>query len=326
MTAFDIDCIVVGRNQERTLKSALERALASSYSRGSLHIYYLDIGSSDNSLEIARSMEGVTTIAVHNTTFGAAYNTAWRETESPFVQFLSANALLDPTWFEEAMSAMGREIGGVTGRCQPVEPHGSIFNWVDSLEWRSSSPGGGIGHHFLVRRELLEAIDGFDEQLRYGTALDFAHAATKTEWQLRTIEAAMCLYDNQRRGFVSWWKSGVVEGRGRTAVLFKEAGWPSVRNDTTLRNAIQRGGGTYLILLFGFLGWISGIFWSLILIAPAAILLLSPRIFHVEEIGEKYRLSPVDAAVYAWHLSCYAMPQCWGVIEFLFRRLFPQRG
>jgi Glycosyl transferase family 2 len=326
MATFDIDCIVVGKNQGTTLRASLEAVRNCSYSQGRIHLHYIDMGSADYSLEIARSMEGVKIIALHGVNLGAAYNAAWKECSSPFIQFLSADALLDPSWFEHAFSEIARDVGGVTGRCQLTEPHGSIFNWIDTLEWRSTPPGGGIGRHFLLRRELLQAIDGFDEHLLYGTALDFAHTAAKTEWKLRTLQAPMCQYAIGRSGFTSWWRSGVADGRGETEVSYKEEGWRSVLRNEKLREAVQRGGGTYIIVLFALLGWLSGVFWSLILLAPAAILLLSPRIFRLDQIGQKYHLSPVDAAAYGWHLSCFALPRCWGVILFLFRRLFPRKA
>lgn len=326
MATFDVDCIVVGKNQEKSLKASLEAVQKSSYSHGAIHLYYVDMGSCDRSLEVARSIDGVTTIALQGATLGTAYNAAWRECSSPLIQFLSADALINPNWFEHAFPTMTREVGGVTGECQPVEPHGTIFNWIDALEWRSLPPGGGFGRHFLLRRELLQTTDGFDEQLLYGTALDFAHAAAKTEWRLRTVEAPMCQYDAGRKGFASWWRDGVVDGRGGTEVSYKEEGWRSVLRDHRLREVVQRGGGTYAIVLIALMGWMSGVLWSLILLAPAAILLLSPRIFRLDQIGEKYRLSPVDAAAYGWHLSCYALPRCWGVILFLLRRLFPRKA
>jgi len=323
---FDIDIVVVGSNCASQLNHCFEQIKAAKWSRGQLHLYYLDLGSSDNSVEIATGFDGVDVVdnPLPYSAPGVAYNRAWRAGSSPYVQFVSASCSLDPEWIEKGMAHMGREVGAVSGVVQPTAPEASIFNWIHSLEWRHKSPSCGLGRNFLIRRELLEELDGFDEQLPFALVRDISEKIDSTHWRRLDAPELMMTCDLGRCGLRDWLREGVEDGQGRAALRYRDDGWPALFAAPDLRPISIRGGISQVLILFVILGWLFGSFWYSVLLLPAALLLLWPRIFRLQEIGEKYSLSPVDAAAYGWHIALVVIPQFWGLFRFVIRKLFPK--
>lgn len=54
-----IDIVIIGINSEATLKLCIESVLDSHYSKGKLTIYYVDGGSKDQSISIAKAFPEV---------------------------------------------------------------------------------------------------------------------------------------------------------------------------------------------------------------------------------------------------------------------------
>lgn len=326
MDSFDIDIVVVGANQSSILRLALEKLLATPYSRGALHFYYLDMGSIDGSLEIARGVEGVEVVSQgeRSTTPGAGYNRGWRAGKSPYVQFLSLVCQIDGEWLERGIAAMGREVGAAAGVVQPLHPEASIFNWLHAIEWRHKSPSCGMGRNFLIRRELLEQLDGFDEQIPFGLIRDLSEKIDSSAWRRVQLGELMATCNLGTRRFRDWFREGVEDGEGRAALRYKEGGWPSLFGAHDLRQILIRGGIPYIFVLLVLLGWIFGSFWYSLLLLPSLILLLFPRIFNLQQIGDQYGLSPVDAAAFGWHIALVVVPQFWGWLRFSLRKLFPR--
>ena len=93
---MDIDVVIIGVNTEKTLGKCLESVLESRYKEGEIHIWYVDGGSTDGSVAIARSCSGVHVIEIHPEypSPGLGRNAGWRAGNSPMVQFLDSDTIL----------------------------------------------------------------------------------------------------------------------------------------------------------------------------------------------------------------------------------------
>lgn len=91
-----VSILIPCHNAARWLEASLESALAQT--QPDCEIIVVDDGSSDNSLEIARSYEsrGILTAAQPNLGASAARNHAFRLSKGAFIQYLDADDILDP--------------------------------------------------------------------------------------------------------------------------------------------------------------------------------------------------------------------------------------
>ena len=53
---MDIDIIIIGLNCAESLRECIGSARASAYTRGTVRLFYIDSGSSDNSIALAEEL------------------------------------------------------------------------------------------------------------------------------------------------------------------------------------------------------------------------------------------------------------------------------
>lgn len=177
---MDIDCVVIGVNCELTLQRCIQSILDSLYSRGAIHIFYVDGGSTDNSREVAMKFPDVHIVEIRPEypTPGMGRNAGWRKGASPLVHFFDSDVVVHPHWLDTAVdrlvpdaSSTGENvahhqlqenygtspqnhdvphspsplgckgnIGAVRGNRIELYPERSLFNWIGNLEW-NAPPG-----------------------------------------------------------------------------------------------------------------------------------------------------------------------------------------
>ena len=139
---MDIDVVIIGVNTEKTLRKCIESAKESRYKGGEIHTWYVDGGSTDGSVAVAGGCSGVRVMEIHPEypSPGLGRNAGWRAGNSPMVQFLDSDTILDPGWIEKAVGAMSHPVGAVRGNREEIDPNASVYNWIGSLEW-NAPPG-----------------------------------------------------------------------------------------------------------------------------------------------------------------------------------------
>ena len=107
----DIDCVLIGVNCSKTVGNCIASIISANYPNEKLHLYYVDGGSTDNSIAIAEHYSEVRIIALNleYPTPGAGRNKGWMQGNSPFVQFLDSDTLLDAEWLSKAVIAIDRK-------------------------------------------------------------------------------------------------------------------------------------------------------------------------------------------------------------------------
>jgi len=164
----DIDCVIIGVNCESTLKECIQSVINSNYSDGDIHIYYVDGGSTDNSVLIAKEFHQVHTVEINPEypTPGIGRNCGWRAGKSPFVQFIDSDTILNADWFSKSVECFADTVGAIRGNREEINPDASVYNWIGNLEW-NAAPGecDAFGGDVLIRRSILEQTNGYDEVL-----------------------------------------------------------------------------------------------------------------------------------------------------------------
>lgn len=209
--------VVIGRNEGERLK----RSLASLASVDG-PVIYVDSGSSDGSVEAARSLGAriVCLSADRPFTAARARNEGFRALEeagpdTQFVMFLDGDCELAPGFVICALEAFAEnaDYGIVVGRVRERNREASIYNRLCDLEW--SGPAGEIdacGGIFLIRRDVFAAVNGFNTAI---VAAEDDELCIRVRGQGRRVfrlAVNMCFHDAEMTRFGQWWRRATRAG------------------------------------------------------------------------------------------------------------------
>ncbi len=317
-THSDLGLVVIGRNEGKRL----ERCLVS-IGNAAL-VVYVDSGSCDNSVEVARAAGAMVVELSMSMPFTAARarNAGFtRLTEAVsavhFVQFLDGDCELHFSWL-----SAGREFlstsdthAVVCGSLEESNPDGSLYNRLCSLEWKAK-PGDthACGGVFMVRRDAFEAVGGFDERLIAGEEPELCYRLREAGWLLRRVAEPMALHDAAMARLSQWWRRAIRSGHAYAArawlhrrasdrpwrrELYRDWFWSLLIPLTALAGAYPSGGVSLLLL---------GLY-------PVGIWRVAA--FR----GREFDDSPSDAVVYSLFCMLSKLPSAAGQLLFHWRRI-----
>lgn len=314
-----IDCVIIGVNAAATLARCLDSVLQSHYPGERLQLYYVDGGSTDDSLTIAGQYPQVQVIALQPRypTPGLGRNAGWRRGRAPLVQFLDSDTILHPDWLVRASAAMQDGVGAVCGRRQELYPEATVFNYIADLEW-NGPPGESeaFGGDVLIRREVLAQTGGYDEDLVGGEDPELSQRVRQLGYKIIQLDVPMTSHDIAMTRLSQYWRRAYRTGYGFAAVTHRhlrsaKGFWAR----EVIRVAI-RGGGSLGLLLLGLVGsWWTP--WWLLSWLPATGLLCYPRLRSVPRLAAEKRLPLDKARLYAWHCSVVVIPEFLGVGRYI---------
>lgn len=215
MSAPKLSYVVIGKNEGEHLAACLH-AIASQTRPPSFEVIYVDSGSTDNSLEIARATPDVKVITIDDGKPSAARarNLGWRAATGELVHFVDGDAALTPYWVTHAVSAMlDPMVAAVSGRLKERHPEQSVYNRFADLDWPHGSGSvdtfGGI---VLVRREALERCGGFDESIRSGEEPELALRFVRRGYTILQVPLLMATHDLGFTKFSQYWRRNLMVG------------------------------------------------------------------------------------------------------------------
>ncbi len=327
----DIDCIIIGVNSEKTLERCINSILKGSYPQGALHLIYADGGSTDNTIPVARRFSEVSLIELNPEypTPGLGRNAGWKAGNSPYIQFLDSDTILDPEWLLTAVRAMNNPaIGAVRGYRKELHPEHSFFNWIGDMEW-NTTPGecDSFGGDVLVRRTALEATGGYDEELVGGEDPELSWRISRQGWKILMLDALMTRHDLAMTKTSQYLRRSFRSGYGFAAVQSRVGATGSSFWKAEQRRIIIKGGGflsftTAALLLCMVQPNMIGFAGAALSFMAACTLLFSPRLFRVEKFMRENKLTKSDAKKYAWHCSLVVLPQLSGISRFYLGQIF----
>jgi glycosyltransferase involved in cell wall biosynthesis len=328
MDAFNqtVDCVIIGVNAEATLERCIKSVFDSDYPRGNIHVFYVDGGSTDRSIEIARNFQDVHVIELHPQfpTPGLGRNAGWRKSASSFVQFLDSDTILHPQWLKNAVQAMTDRVGAVRGYRKEIHPDASIYNRIADLEW-NATPGecDSFGGDCLIRRSVLEETGGYDEELVAGEDPDLSQRIRIKGWKILQIDTTMTFHDIGMKKISQYLKRGYRTGYGYGAVgaryAFSGQGAGGFWLKELARIIVRGGGGTALFFMALFASAFSP--WFSLLFIPAFALVFYPSLFSMSYFSREMGLKPQDARRYALHCSLVVIPQFLGIMRFFLGKI-----
>jgi glycosyltransferase involved in cell wall biosynthesis len=309
-----VGLVAIGRNEG----SRLEQCLRSVIGKVSA-IVYVDSGSTDNSVALARSL-GVTVISLDLSipfTAARARNAGFEHLlemfpSIEFVQFVDGDCEIIPGWLEAAVVAF-REYSNVVAVCGWVKeryPERSIYNKICRVEWLSGSLGWvpSFGGNVMIRVSSLLAVGGYDSGVIAAEDDELSVRLRQQCGQILRIDQDCLWHDTDMHHFSQWWKRAMRCGYAYAQVFRLHGAAPEHK----FRPEIKR------IVLWG-------------AVFPGVLLVLAPLTSGAAFVGLlRYPLAALKVAVQTrkrgfcwsesllWGLSCSlsVFPGLLGVIRF----------
>jgi GT2 family glycosyltransferase len=209
--------VVIGRNEGERLKRCL-----ASLAAASTRTVYVDSGSSDGSVEHARSV-GVDVVELDLSipfTAARARNEGFARLltlypELTYVQFVDGDCEVVADWIPKAVNFLESHPGCavVCGRRRERYPEQSIYNWICDREW--DTPVGeatSCGGDALMRCDALRAAGGYRADMIAGEEPELCLRLRHAGWSIWRIDAEMTLHDAAMHRFAQWWTRSVRSG------------------------------------------------------------------------------------------------------------------
>jgi len=215
-----IGVVVIGRNEGERLRRCLTSVCDSKSS-----IVYVDSGSTDDSINIAKNMS----VNVVNLDMSLPFSAARARNagvdrltdlvpEFNYIQFVDGDCEVTDSWFATASQFLDENsnVAIVAGQLNERFPEASIYNRLGDLEWNFSKPGDvdAVGGIFMVKTAVFKDISGFNETVTAGEEPELCRRAMDAGWRIVRLDKDMAWHDLAMNSFGQWWPRQVRGGYG----------------------------------------------------------------------------------------------------------------
>src|SRR5665213_4091783 len=210
-----LSVVVIGRNEGARLAACLESIHAGRNMPGLAELIYVDSHSTDGSPDCAASY-GATVIELGAGKLSAARarNAGWQAATAPFILFLDGDTILDPDFVSRALPQFAdSSVAVVWGHRRELRPDASVYNRVLDLDW--IAPAGDsdfCGGDSLMRREVLERMNGFNPDLIAGEEPDLCRRIRGTGSRILHVDIPMTGHDLAIHHVSQYWRRAVRTG------------------------------------------------------------------------------------------------------------------
>ena len=216
-SALAVSVVVIGRNEGGRLRRCLASVQKADWRHVAHEIIYVDSGSTDASLEVAKQA-GAVCLALNDASPCAAKarNLGWRQAQGEFILFLDGDTRLAPGFVVAALDALKNEtLCAAWGHRRESDPGQSIYTRVLDLDWvYPAGPALYFGGDVLVRRCALVQVDGFDPSLKAGEEPELCARLRSHQWRIEHLDVPMTDHDLAVRSFRAYalrcYRSGIA--------------------------------------------------------------------------------------------------------------------
>ena len=318
----EIGVVIIGINVERYLADCLNSIYAADYPRELISVVYVDGGSRDDSVRLANDYYGVKLIELNDPhpTPGRGRNAGWRSLDTPLIQFLDADTVMDPMWFKRALPLLSSRTAAVTGHRRERYPDKNIFHMLTEMEWHYEI---GLCRYFggdvLISREALEKTGGFDDDLVAGEDPELSYRVRQEDWDIVRMDTLMTTHDINMSRFSQYFKRAYRSGHAYAEIALRfmfngEKLW--------LRELARIAMKTLLPPVFVVLGILTGNGLAGLLIG---LLILFRPLFSVQTYRKTSNQFGGKTLIYALHSAFVIYPQFLGVLRYFYGRISGNR-
>jgi len=321
MSSKQVGLVAIGRNEGERLRQCLLSVIGKA-----ARVVYVDSGSTDGSVELARSLEvdvveldlsiPFTAARARNAGFAHLLK-ADRQLE--LVQFVDSDCEVVEGWLNFAQRQLEAhpDVAVVCGRRRERFPEQTIYNLLCDIEW--NTPVGetkACGGDAMMRVEAFQQVGGFNPTLIAGEEPELCVRLRQSGWKILRLDTEMTWHDAQMIGFEQWWKRTL-----RAGYAYAEGAWLHGREPE--RHWVRESRSIWFYgLLIPLLAL--GLAWptkGLSLLLLGSYPLVAYRIY----CRMQQALKSKDAMLYALFCVLGKFPQVQGQIQFHLGRLLRRR-
>ena len=318
-TMTQLGIVVIGRNEGDRLRCCLASVVGCGFP-----VIYVDSGSTDKSLELARTM-GVEVVELDMSypfTAARARNAGFARLEQvhagiELVQFTDGDCEVVQGWLDRARRAFDErpDVAVVFGRLRERYPDETIYNRLADLEWNSPiGEAKASGGNAMIRVEAFRRVNGFDPSIIAAEDNELCLRIRREGWIILCIGADMSVHDMAMTRFGQWWMRSVRCGHAYAEGLARYGHAPEYHFVRETRSALFWGFFVPILAL--------GLAWptrgvSLVLLIGYVALFWRTQCYYRDQ-----RSWPApDAQLYAVFCLIAKVPQVVGIVKYWSRRI-----
>ena len=323
-----VSIVIIGLNVAGYIEECIKSIRISEYPDELIEIIYVDGGSSDASVLIAGSFKGIKIIELKDPhpTPGKGRNAGYKAAHHSLIQFLDADTTLELEWLKTAVQYIKDDTGAVCGRVIEKYPEKNRYHLIGNIEWNISAGKGEYGFSegpcktfggiVLIRKHILETVNGYDESLVAGEDPDISYRVRQEGYKIYKLNAGMVHHDINMNTFRQYFKRAFRSGHAYAEI--------ALRYITQKEKYFARQFFRIVIsAMLPFLVLLSGIATNRTLVGlVVALLLIFRPLIKILLLKKRYKLVLSKALLYGLHLSFTVYPQFLGVLRYLFSLAF----
>ncbi|MBN1472908.1 MAG: glycosyltransferase [Syntrophaceae bacterium] len=319
---MDISFVIIGYNEGSYLRKCLTAIQNADLEKISSEIIYVDGGSQDDSIKIAKEV-GVDRILGGDKRRRAAENRnlGFRNSKGRFIQFIDGDMVLDSSWPKHALAFLSahEHTAAACGRIR--EMNQSQFFQALQIDWSETEGEVAFcGGSAMWRRDAFEAVGGFPETVAYGEE-PYLCWRVRNELGLKIFYLDRLMVDHNLgySGFGDYWRRNVRCGKTYAEIA------------TLCYNTRDRLWSKMVV---------SNLVWSAVLLSAAIIFLVASLFIKsciallfcsilfrkTYQLLKKGKSLPVSI-IYSLHVYFSKLPLAWGECLWFIRKMLvkPQK-
>jgi glycosyltransferase involved in cell wall biosynthesis len=287
-----ISVIIPAYNEERVIGRCIEHLRTADPPPGGFEVIVVDNGSSDRTVEVARSNSTGLNLSVvqrRGVCIGAVRNFGASRAKGKYLAFVDADCLVPRNWLLAAFELLEHNPGSIVGAPYAIPPDSSWVarTWYDYQERKVGAvpyvPGGDL----LIQRVVFSDLRGFDETLKTNEDCEFCQRAARSGVGVQSFSALSVCHLGTPQTLLAFYRKQRWHGRDVFRVFFRH--FPRLRNVSSVAFAFYTLACVVAFVAGAVVATTSGTYlWSIIcgcalLLAPVALSLrsgLSRRTFH----------------------------------------------
>jgi len=311
-----LSCVVIGINCEKTLFSCLESIQKSDY-YNITEIIYVDGGSNDTSIKIAKSVRGVKVVALSDDrpTPGKGRNAGWQISKGEWIHFFDADTVVDKIWISKAVECVNDNTAAIYGQRKEMYPCANVFHIIADLEWKVTFLSAKFfGGDVLIKKSVLEKTGGYDTDLIAGEDPELSSRIINKGWKIKKIYRLMCYHNINMNSLCQYFKRSF-----RSGYAFADAGIKMLRaNEKGWTLQIARILSKPALIIFLLAIYAAGRSWVMILLIFLTIFFPLLKLKHFQK---KYDLTLKTSFIYSLHCILVLWIELIGVICYFAQRI-----
>lgn len=252
----NVSIVVIGKNEAENLETTFNAIENIEYPKSKLEVIYVDTGSTDNSVRIARQYTDKV-FEEHSVwpSSGLARNRGIREARHDIIHFIDGDIAIHPDYLKKAIEKITKpDVDAVTGYFEERNLK-SFFNRImnirrDDIEHREhfceSTNGGGT----YIKKALI-AVDGYDERILKGQESELGYRFRNAGYKILFIDVLQGIHNFDLNGFIDFFKSNYRYGQSSGFILkLKDDINPFISNMKKTANRIVIENTILLLMVF----------------------------------------------------------------------------